>query len=207
MKFYFAPGACSLASRIVLEELGVTYESKRLSLREGDQRKPEYLKVNPKAKVPALEVEGGQVLTENPAIMSYLADTHPEGKLLGAVGSLERARAQEWLAWCASTVHPSFSILFGPGKLIDGEAAQAELLKKVRANTQKLLDDFDHALTGRAYVLGDRFSIADAYTLVFFNWASHLGLKAGPAHAACAERLRARPGVQRAIAAEAPPKG
>ena len=111
MKLYFSNGSCSLASHIALEEAGAKFEAQRIDLREKEQQQPEYLAVNPKAKVPALVVDGGTI-TENPAIISYVADTHPQAKLLAAPGELARAKAQEWMAWCASTVHRDFSPLF-----------------------------------------------------------------------------------------------
>jgi glutathione S-transferase len=187
MKLYYSKGSCSLASHIVLEEAGAKFTTQRIDLRAGDQRQPEYLKVNPKAKVPALELEGGEVLTENPAIMSYIADTHPQARLLAAPGELARARAQEWLAWCASTVHVQFSPLF---RNRDDEA--------MRAATQANLERFAAWLRG-PFVLGEQFSIADAYTLLFYLWGKSFGFNIGDQHRASAKALLARPGVQRAV--------
>src|SRR5258705_1676678 len=112
MKLYFSNGSCSLASHIALEEAGVKFEGQRLNLKEGEQNKPEFLKTNPKHKVPTIVLDDGTVLTENPAIISYVADTHPEANLLAKPGELARAKAQEWLAWCSSTPHSSFGPLF-----------------------------------------------------------------------------------------------
>jgi glutathione S-transferase len=202
MKLYYSPGACSLAPHSVLEELGVPFELVKVNLHDGDQRKPEYLKINPKAKVPALGLSDGQVLTENPAILSYLADTHPQAGLLAPVGELARARAQEWLAWCASTVHTSFGMIFGAARLVEEPVGQEIFKKQAMANTQKQLDAFDRGLDGKAYVMGERFTIADAYTLVFYNWSTRLGLRAGKAHRAQAARLSERPAIARALATE-----
>jgi len=202
MKLYYSPGACSLAAHIVLEEAGAKYETVKLSLREGDQRKPEYLQKNPKAKVPLLELDNGEFLTENPAIQTYVADTYAQAGLLPPVGDLARIRALEWLAWCASSIHPAYGLLFGNKRLIDGEEAQKSLFDKSVHNLQAQLDAFDRGLTGKTYVLGDRFSAADSYTLVFYNWAKNFPLKIGPAHKAAAEKLLTRPAVQRAFATE-----
>src|SRR2546421_6886880 len=153
MKLYWSKGSCSLASHIVLEEAEAKFESQRINLREGEQKKPEYLKINPKAKVPALALDGGEVITENPAIMSFIADTHPAAHLLAAPGELERYRALEWLAWGASTVHPQLSPLFH--KKDDAAARDASQLNPHR---------YDPFMRG-TYVLGEKFSIADAYTI------------------------------------------
>ncbi|HEX8953734.1 MAG TPA: glutathione binding-like protein [Polyangia bacterium] len=186
MKLFFSNGSCSLASHIVLEEAGARFEAQRVNLREGEQRGAAYLAVNPKAKVPALAVDGG-VITENPAIMSYVADTHPQAGLLAAPGELARAKAQEWMAWCASTVHRDFSPLFRA----PDDAEQ-------RALVQSHLDRYEAWLKG-PYVLGDRFSVADSYTLVFTLWALRFGLTVGPKMRASAKTLLERPAVQRAV--------
>jgi glutathione S-transferase len=186
MKLYFSNGSCSLASHIMLEEAGAKFDAQRLNLREGEHKRPEYLAINPKAKVPALVDDGG-VITENPAILSYIADTHPQANLLAPPGDLQRAKAQEWLAWCASTVHRDFSPLFRDSN--NGEQ---------RKLVQSHLDQFEAWLAG-PYVLGERFSIADAYTLVFTLWGLRFGLTLGPKMRAAAKQLLERPAVQRAV--------
>jgi glutathione S-transferase len=199
MKLYFSNGSCSLASHIVLEESGAKYETQRLNLREGEQRKPEYLALNFKGKVPTLQLDDGQILTENPAIMTYIADTHPQAKLLPAVGTMERARALEWLAWCASTVHAQFGPIFGQARIVDGEAAQANVKHKAIETSQANFDAFDRLLGGKRYVLGETFSAADAYTLVFFAWGTAFGLKIGEHFRHSAHALLERPAVKRVV--------
>ncbi len=191
MKLYYSPGACSLAAHIVLEESGAKYETARVNLREGEQRKPEYLKINWKGKVPALQLDGGQVLTENPAIQSYVADTHAAAGLLAPVGELERYRALEWLAWCASFVQPSIGPLWRPNAT-----------PEQRETAQQAINLFDQRLAGKKFVLGERFSAADSYTLVFWRWAKGLKLEPGAAHRHAAEQLLARPAVGRVLADE-----
>jgi glutathione S-transferase len=186
MKLYFSNGSCSLASHIALEEAGAKFEAQRINLREKEQQRPEYLAVNPKAKVPALAVDGGTI-TENPAIISYVADTHPQAKLLAPPGELARAKAQEWMAWCASTVHRDFSPLFR-----DKDNAEQ------RKVTQKNLEDYEQWLKG-TYVLGETFSAADCYTLVFTLWGMKMGFNVGPKMRASAKALLQRPAVQRAV--------
>jgi glutathione S-transferase len=187
MKLYFSNGSCSLAAMIALEEAGVAYEGVRINLREGEQRKDEYLKINAKGKVPSLMLDDGTILTENPAIISYIADTHPNSGLLAAPGQLARAKAQEWLAWCSSAVHISFGPLF---RNRDDEAQ--------RKLVQENLDRYDAWLKG-PFVLGDHFSGADCYTPVFTLWAGLFGLKVGDKMRSSAKAVLARPAVQEAI--------
>jgi glutathione S-transferase len=193
MKLYYSSGSCSLASHIALEEAGAKFETQRLNLREGEQRKPEYLRINPKGKVPALQLDDGTVITENPAIISFVADTHVQSALLPAPGEVARAKAQEWLAWCASAVHPSFGPIFVAAR----NKTQAE--EAARTLVQTNLDSFDKWLAGKQFVLGDRFSGADAYTLVFYHWAKGFGLGIGENHKSSVRVLLDRPGVQRAL--------
>ncbi len=202
MKLYYSPGSCALGAHIALEEAGAKFEVQRVNLREGEQRKPEYLKINPKGKVPVLELDDGHLLTENPAIISYVADTHPQAGLLAAPGTWERARAQEWLAWCASAIHPAFGPVFHAGSVVDGEAAQADAKEKARAKVQKMLDSFDEQLAGKRFVLGDKFSAADVYTIVFARWARGNQINVGENIKASIKALLERPGVQRAIATQ-----
>ena len=190
MKLYFSNGSCSLASHIALEESGAKFETQRINLREGEQNKPEFLKINPKHKVPTLVLDDGTVLTENPAIISYVADTHPQANLLAAPGELARAKAQEWLAWCASTVHISFGPLF---RNKDDEAQKPVV--------QGYLDQFNDWLKG-TFVLGEQFSAADTYTLVFTGWAPKFGLKIGDKMRHSAKALLQRDGVKRAVTAQ-----
>jgi glutathione S-transferase len=197
MKLYYSSGSCSLASHIALEEAGARFDTHRLNLREGEQRRPEYLKINPKGKVPALQLDDGAVLTENPAIISYVADTHPRSGLLAAPGELARARAQEWMAWCASAIHPSFGPLFGALR------TQAPADEAARATVQGHLDRFDQWLAGKPFVLGEQRSAADAYTMVFYNWGRNLfGLRIGDHIKKSVKALLELPGVQRALATQ-----
>jgi len=196
MKLHFSNGSCSLASHITLEEAGARFDTHRINLREGEHRKPEYLKINPKGKVPALELDDGTVLTENPAIISYVADTHPQAGLLPAPGEVRRAKAQEWLAWCASAIHPSFGPLFGALS----RGTQPDDVAK--ATTQGHLDLFDKGLAGKRFVLGDSFSAADGYTLVFTCWVKLFGLRLDENTRRSARALLERPGVQRAVQAQ-----
>lgn len=186
LKLYFSNGSCSLSTHIALEESGATFDAQRLNLREQEQKRPEYLAINPKGRVPSLVVDGG-VITEVPAILSYIADTHPQAKLLPPPGEFARAKAQEWMAWCASTVHREFSPLFRDKDNVEQ-----------RRLTQENLDRYD-AWLGGTYVLGETFSAADCYTPVFTLWGLKMGFNLGPKMRASAKALLSRPAVQRAM--------
>jgi glutathione S-transferase len=186
MKLYYSNGSCSLSTHIALEESGAKFEAQRLNLREGEQRRPEYLAVNPKGKVPALVVDEG-VITEVPAVLSYIADTHPQAGLLPAPGQFARAKAQEWMAWSASTVHRDFSPLFRDPH----NEEQRKLVQSHLVHYDAWLKD--------PYVLGATFSVADCYTAVFTLWALRMGFTVGPKMRASAKALLARPAVQRVV--------
>ncbi|MDJ1158454.1 glutathione S-transferase N-terminal domain-containing protein [Chelatococcus sp. SYSU_G07232] len=203
LTLYFAPGACSMAPHIALEEVGATFEPKGLSLRKGQHREPRYLAVNPRGKVPALLVDG-DLLTENVAIFSYLDAAFPQAGLLPQE-PLARAQALSWLAWLTSGVHPAFSPLFGPQRYVDGAEAQASLVAKSRTAVTEKLAEIDRLLAGRDYALGT-FSAVDCYLYPFFHWAkAMLGFDVSPYanYAAHHARMQARPSVQRMLAREA----
>jgi len=198
MQLYYSPGACSLASHITLREAGLPVElrkadTKTKKLEDGS----DYFAVNSKGAVPALRLDDGQVLTEGPAILQYLADQKPESKLAPKAGTLERYRLLEWLNFITSEVHKSFSPLFNP-------AADAAVKQYTTQNLEKKFDWIDKQLTGKQYLTGDQFTIADAYLFVVANWSNFVGIDLGrwPALKAFQDRVAARPKVQEALAAE-----
>ena len=201
---YYSSGACSIAAHIVLEELGEPYEAKAISLKNGDNRKPEYLAINPRARSRRSRWTGG-VITENVAILTYLADTHPAAKLFPApTAALERARAVEYLAFLSTTVHPSFGPLFGAVRMIEDEAAQQQLKDFGKKTIERWFTDIEGHLKGKTYALGDQFSVIDPYLLVFWRWATGMKLDGArfPAYHALAERVLARPATQRVYEVE-----
>src|SRR4029453_9395775 len=128
IKLYYAPGACSLASHCAIEETGVAYETQRLNLQEGDQRKPEYLKLNPRGRVPTLVVDG-HVLTENVGIMTYIAGGNPKAGLWPK-DTWHQAAAVATMAWLSNTVHTTVGHLFRPARYVDDAAAQEAVKAK-----------------------------------------------------------------------------
>jgi len=198
MQLYYSPGACSLASHITLREAGLPVELKKTDtktkkLEDGS----DYFAVNSKGSVPALRLDDGQVLTEGPAILQYLADQKPESKLVPRAGTLERYRVLEWLNFITSEVHKSFSPLFNP-------AADPKVKEYTTQNLEKRFDWINKQLAGKQYLTGDQFTIADAYLFVVTNWSNFVGIDLGrwPALKAFVERVAARPKVQEALAAE-----
>ena len=198
MKLYYAPGACSLSPHIVLREAGLTFDLEQVDLKAKKTKSgTDFAEVNPKGYVPALRLDDGQVLTEGPAIVQYLADQRPESGLAPAAGTLERYRLQEWLNFISTEMHKTFSALFKPD-------TPAESKKIAKENLSNRFGYFDRQLAGRQYLTGDRFTVADAYAFVVMRWAKpmQIDLAQWPALTAYMERVAARPKVQEALKAE-----
>ena len=195
MQLYYKPGACSLATHIVLRELGRTFTLHAVDTQaQRTDSGQDFRLINPKGYVPALDT-GTAILTEGAAILQYLAEGSP---LLPAVGSLARARVQELLNFTASELHKAFTPFFKNASTeAEREQAQQQLMRHF-AYLESLLAD------GRDYLLGDTFSVADAYLFVVCNWASfiRLSLHDWPALQGFVARIGARPSVQAALQAE-----
>lgn len=198
MKLYYAPGACSLSPHIVAREAGIAIELDKVDLRAHKTEKgQDYMAVNPKGYVPALQLDDGSVLTEGPAIVQYLADQKPATKLAPAAGTMDRYRLQEWLTYIGTELHKNFGPLFNPA--LSDEAKTA-----TKANIAKRLGYLNDQLAKRSYLVGDGFTVADAYAFTIINWTNFVGidLKAYPNVAAYSARIAARPKVQEALRAE-----
>lgn len=199
MKLFYKPGACSLATHIVLRELGVPFELDRVDRQTGlTESGQEYAKLNPKGYVPALQLDGGELLTEGAAILQYLADQHPSAKLAPPAGTLERARLQEHLNYIASELHKSFSPLFSKD---NSDAVKQAATAKV----EKALTLVEHHLAdGRPFVLGDQLSVADTYLFTVARWTKPTGIaldRWSHLHK-FVDRMAQRPTVQAALQAE-----
>jgi len=198
MKLYYLKGACSLASHIALCESGLPFEvaSVDRATRIASDG-VEFNKLNPKGYVPALELDNGELLTENAAVLQYIADLVPARKLAPAAGTMERYRLQEWLAFVNSEVHKSFSPLFNP-------AAPNEAKEFTRINLNKRLDWLESSWGSRSFLMGEQFTVADAYLFTVFGWLKGAGLDADkwPTLKRFHERVAARPAVQQARKAE-----
>ncbi len=198
MKLYLTPGACSLSPNIVAHEAGIPLDLKKVDLKSktisggGD-----YNQVAAKGSVPLLVLDNGETLTEGPAIVQYLADQKPQSKLMPAAGSLERYRVLEWLNFITSELHKSFSPLFNPA------AAQAWKDAAI-ANLNRRFDYTAQQLANRQYLIGDQFTVADAYLFTVLGWSQYVGIDLAkwPALKAYVDRVGTRPKVQEAIKAE-----
>ena len=198
MKLYFSPGACSLSPHIVLREAGLDFDLEKVDLatkqtKSGD----DYMTVNSKGSVPALRLDGGEVLTEGPAIVQYIADKSPASGLAPAAGTLERYRLQEWLNFITSEVHKGFSPLFSP-------ASSDEVKAAARDRLGSRLKWVEGELTGKQYLMGEHFTVADGYLFTVTNWAPRVGVDLSPFPGLLAyrERVGARPAVMAAMRAE-----
>jgi glutathione S-transferase len=200
MLLYFKPGACSLSSRIVLIELGLPFAAMKVDTDAGTTEDgSDYRAVNPKGYVPALEIAPGTVITENPAILQYLADQAPQAGLAPPAGTIERVRLQEWLSFTSSELHKAFSPWFSGRPMADADRSRAE------ANLDRRIGDVERGLSdARAFILGEVFTVADAYLFVVLSWSGFIGvdLARWPTVAAYATRIAARPAVRAALAAE-----
>lgn len=202
-KLYYSPGAVSLATHVALEELGAPYALELVSIKEGQQYSSQYRSVHPLGRLPALEVAPGAILTETPALLAYLADLAPERELLPR-DPLGRARAHEWMSLLASAVHVSFITYFRPQRYTDHEAAIAALKVDGRQRFLDMLRYIEARLPADGHVLGDRYSLVDAYVSVFFLWARRFELPVAelPRYQRLFSTVLARPAVRRALEQE-----
>lgn len=198
MKLYYLKGACSLASHIALYEIGVPFEiaSVDRKTRVASDGVP-FDKVNPKGYVPALKLDNGEVLTENAAVLQYIADLAPAKKLAPANGTFERSRLHEWLAYVNSEVHKSVGALFNP-------AATDQVKEFSKANASKRLDWLESTWGSRSFLMGEQLTVADLYLFTVFGWLGSVGFDTSkwPNLKRFHERVGARPATQQAQKAE-----
>jgi glutathione S-transferase len=198
MKLYFSPGACSLSPHIVLREAGLAFDLEQVDVRaKKTAAGGDFFQVNPKGQVPTLLLDDGDILTEGPAIVQYIADKAPASKLAPAPGTKERYHLAEWLNFITSELHKNFSPLFRPTTPEDYKPI-------ARENLAGRFSYVDKKLAGRSFLLGDTFTVADAYLFVMTNWANslHVDLTSWSNVGAFRERVLARPKVQEAMKTE-----
>lgn len=198
-KLYYSPGACSLAPHIVLEEIGAPYETQAINLRAGEQKTPEYLAINPKGAVPALATDHG-VLTENVAILNYLAARHPEAGLAPTNDVFAQACLTAFNAFLGASVHPALGKLLFSHPPLEGEAKQVQ-----RDLALAKLQVVEDSLFVGPWAQGQRVSVADAYLVPFERWARSARLldpARFPRLNAHLDAMQDRPAVQRVLQRE-----
>jgi len=198
MKLYYSPGACSLASHIALYETGLPFEIDRLikttKMTDGGE---DFMKINPKGYVPAIKLDDGNILTECAVVLQYIADQKPASALAPRAGTMERYRLQEWLTFISSEIHKSFSPMFN-------KDASEEVKNFARNMLGKRLAHPESQLANKPYLMGDHFTVADAYFFVVMNWSNIVGfdLAPFPRIKEYMARIAAHPAVQAAMKAE-----
>jgi glutathione S-transferase len=198
MKLYYAPGACSLSPHIVSREAGIDLELERADLaQKKTETGKDFWGINPKGQVPVLETDDGQKLTEGPVIVQYLADQKPGSGLAPVSRTIDRYRVQEWLSFVGSEMHKTYGPLFRPTTPEEFKVLSREVLGKRIAW-------LDQQLAGKQYLMGDKFTVADAYLFTVLRWSPRVGvdLSKSPNVVAYVDRVAARPKVQEALKAE-----
>jgi glutathione S-transferase len=198
VKLFYSPGACSLSPHIVLREVGLPYQLEKVDIRTHTTADgADYYGINPKGYVPALQLDDGRILTEGPAIVQYLADRKPDAKVAPAPGTFERSQLQEWLNYIGTEVHKTFGLLFNPN-------LPADFREVTLGNLGKKFDYLSKELTGRKFLLGDAFSVADAYLYTILRWTDRfkIDLAKWPLLQNYMARIAARPAVKASLQEE-----
>jgi glutathione S-transferase len=205
LKLYYYPGACSLASHIALEESGLPYEHQYINVTDGSNYAEDYLAVNPYGKVPALVIDG-KTLTENQAILSWLADQLPDKHFLPAPGDLLRYRAHELMSFFGNSFHIGIRSIFRSQAFAgDNKGALAAVSEQGLKNLAKCVNFLETQLEGKPWSLGDSFSFVDAYLLIMYLWSNDKRIQRIPDRpnmAAIAKNVWQRPAVKKIIARE-----
>ncbi len=198
MKLYILPGACSLAANIALREAGIKFDLSKVSRHtKRTDEGVEFTQVNPKGYVPALRLDNGEVLTENVAVLQYIADRNPAAKLAPPAGTMERYRLQEWLSFINSELHKGFSPLFAPN-------ASEDIKQYARGNVLKRLEWLNGVFGSNTFLTGEEFTVADAYLFTVLGRGGYVGIDIAqwPALKRFHERVAARPHVIEALKSE-----
>ena len=209
MILYYAPTACSIAPHIALEEIGVPFEPRRIDFAKNEQTSPDFLRVNPLGRVPAMIIDGAAV-TELPALLTYVASLKPEAGLVPPPGTLAFARCFEWLGFLSSSLHVAYAQFRRPGRFVaEGSPAWDEVSDAGRLNTIAACREVERRLgagSNTDWAAGDGYSIADINLFPFPGWAWRFDFDMAsecPRWTALVERMMERPAVQRALAREA----
>jgi glutathione S-transferase len=204
LTFYYAKNTCALASHIALEHAGADYRAVRVSFAKQEQRSPEYLRINPKGRVPALVTERG-VLTETPAILQYVAQTHPQARLAPLDDAFEMARMNAFNSYLCSTVHVAHAHRMRGYRWADDPAALEAMKQKVPQSVGECFELIEREFFTGPWVLGEQYTVSDMYLFTLASWLEADGVEPArfPKVAAHRERMRGDPIVRRVTVAEA----
>ncbi len=170
MKLYYSPGACSMSCHIALTEAKLPFEAINVGKSADEQTKKAFLAANPLGAVPTLQLDGSRILTQNIAILEYVADQKPESKLLAAAGTFERAETMRWLSLAASDLHPAYSPLFRLSAITTDPRAESDVKSWALGKINKLLTFVENHMQDRQFLVGDHLTIADCYFYTVFQW-------------------------------------
>ena len=205
IELFYSSGSCSLAPHIALEESGLAYTRRPVVIANGGHRRPEYLAVNPRGRVPALRVNG-EVITEAPAVLATIADLAGPGVTLLPFDAMQRGRALEWLGFLSSSVHIGFAQLWRPERFLPAGAEDAAIKAGGEANIARFFGEIEERVGDGPWLLGGSYSVADPFLVVFWRWGTQrLGWDMEamfPRWSTHTARLRERPAVGRVLAAE-----
>jgi glutathione S-transferase len=203
LTLYYSPGACSMASHITLEETGAPYEPHQILLSKGEHQTPEYKKINPRGKVPALKLDDGSVVTENTAILTYLGRKFAEKSLLPK-DEVGQVRCISTCAWLSNTVHPCFTHIFRPERFTEDEAARAGVKETGKKSFWANLQEIDGLIGGNQCLMGSQFTVCDPYALVFYGWGKRIELPVQELrnYTGWKDRMLQRPAVRKILERE-----
>lgn len=203
LTLFYGAGACSMASHIALEESGAQYEVQPIQLAKGEQKAEPYLKINPQGKVPALRLDDGSVITENVAILTYIAKRFPEKNLLPKDTAAE-ARCVSTMAWFSNSVHPCFTHIARPERFSAEESAIPGIKEQGKKSFWINLQAIDGMLAGKQWIQGEQFTTCDPYALVFYGWGTRIELpmKELKNYTAWKDRMMQRPAVRKILERE-----
>lgn len=198
-KLFFSPGACCMSCHITLEMTHTPFELVYVGKNADEKTRAEFLKVNSLGAVPAVLFDDGKILTQNIAILEYIADQKPEAKLIAPAGTWERAEIMKWLSFIASDLHKAFAPIFYLSKISSDENAQRDIKKWAFANIEKYLTLLEKHLSDKTYLVGEHFTIADAYLFTVYQWSKPVGFPTEPFTALnnYSERIAALPAVKK----------
>ena len=203
LRLFYSPGAVSLVPHIALEETGAPFEAVRVTIADGEHWRPDYLAVNPRGLVPALDVDG-RVVAETPAILTVIGRLHPQSGLFPHDDLFAGARVLELLSFFNSSVHPGFARLFRAARSSWGAALPGAMVSEDRTILERFFGDIDSLLSAGPWLLGDTYTVADGYPFIFLRWARRQRFETAPYRnwTAPARRMLQRPAVGRALARE-----